>query len=337
MTTIQKTAKAGLTTLDELATQINDEHRLAEDAARSAVDHALRAGELLIEAKGRMKHGEWLPWLEQHCEASPRTVQRYIQVARNRGLIEQGIASLDDGANASCVSHLSMTGALRLIQQGAKKVAHEKAERLFSGPPPSLEPDDEPTVGSANTNGRKKRLLWHKGESKWCVEIGPNEVGRNLDRYIEEMFQRDEFQRRLEEVTQVQLAAEEEMAEAEQALEDANLSIKHAKSMADRLGRDVRAQVESERGEAHTHVESSEYMVTDPGLHTHLQTLTETEIIEFLESGAGGDKVELGNRGYWGDIRKLKWSQMRPAGPNGWTQVGMDGWGVELGDDSLWC
>jgi hypothetical protein len=50
-------------TLDTLAREINTEHTACESAANAAVTHAMRAGGLLTEVKGRLSHGEWGPWL----------------------------------------------------------------------------------------------------------------------------------------------------------------------------------------------------------------------------------------------------------------------------------
>jgi hypothetical protein len=44
--------------LGKLAEQINAEHQACEAALRSGLRHAVRAGELLTEAKGQVKHGE---------------------------------------------------------------------------------------------------------------------------------------------------------------------------------------------------------------------------------------------------------------------------------------
>jgi hypothetical protein len=66
-----------------LATQINAEHQAAGQAAQSALEHARRAGELLIEAKAALSHGTWLPWLAEHCPTIPeRTAQAYMRVAQ---------------------------------------------------------------------------------------------------------------------------------------------------------------------------------------------------------------------------------------------------------------
>jgi hypothetical protein len=68
--------------LDQLATQIEAKHRAAQEAARSAVEHACRAGELLIEAKAAVTHGKWGRWIEANVTIAPRTVRAYMQLAK---------------------------------------------------------------------------------------------------------------------------------------------------------------------------------------------------------------------------------------------------------------
>ena len=55
---------------DPLAEQINAEHRACVEAANGALDHAMRAGDLLSEAKAACKHGEWQNWLADNFEGS---------------------------------------------------------------------------------------------------------------------------------------------------------------------------------------------------------------------------------------------------------------------------
>jgi hypothetical protein len=71
------------TRLDKLATEIRADVDFAEASWRNAVRYAIAAGEKLIEAKGLLKHGKWLPWLEENFEFTDRTAQRYMDVARN--------------------------------------------------------------------------------------------------------------------------------------------------------------------------------------------------------------------------------------------------------------
>ena len=70
-------------TLPELAATANREHQLAWDARDSAIEHALRAGTALNEAKAQTKHGEWLPWLAENFHGTQRTATIYMRVAAN--------------------------------------------------------------------------------------------------------------------------------------------------------------------------------------------------------------------------------------------------------------
>lgn len=71
----------------ELARIANTEHKLAREAGESMLEHAFRAGEALIAAKARQRHGEWLPWLAANFDGSQGTAKRYMQVASNRSRV----------------------------------------------------------------------------------------------------------------------------------------------------------------------------------------------------------------------------------------------------------
>lgn len=64
------------------ATGINEAHRLARQCAGSAVEHAIRCGELLQAVKATLKHGEFGAWIEGHCEFGRSTAARYLKAAR---------------------------------------------------------------------------------------------------------------------------------------------------------------------------------------------------------------------------------------------------------------
>lgn len=85
--------------------EINAEHHACEAAVRSAVDHAIRAGEMLAEVKGRLRHGEWLPWLLENFEGSERQAQTYMRVARNKDELNPQRAS--DMSIRSALAQLS--------------------------------------------------------------------------------------------------------------------------------------------------------------------------------------------------------------------------------------
>ena len=92
-----------------LAAQITNAHEDACRAAQSAIAHARRAGNLLIEAKAGLEHGSWLSWLGEHCSAIPeRTAQAYMRVARDWPTLE---------AKAQRVADLPLRDALALLAE----------------------------------------------------------------------------------------------------------------------------------------------------------------------------------------------------------------------------
>ncbi len=74
--------------LDALAAEIRRHAEQAEADYMSAVAHAIRAGELLSEAKSQVGHGEWLPWLAEHFARTPQTAASYMRMADRRDEIE---------------------------------------------------------------------------------------------------------------------------------------------------------------------------------------------------------------------------------------------------------
>jgi hypothetical protein len=102
--------------LAELADRIRVEHQAVSTALKESLRHAIEAGELLIEAKKQVGHGQWLPWLQERCAISERTAQLYMRVAKNRKEIEEqirnGIADLS----------LNEAAALLMLSSEVKKL-----------------------------------------------------------------------------------------------------------------------------------------------------------------------------------------------------------------------
>ena len=98
-----------LVALDRLAKQINDAHSEVKASFGHSLQHAIRAGELLTEAKAQLNHGEWLPWLEKSVQFSERSARSYIEVFENRDLLYR---------NRQYIADLGLVGALRLLRKG---------------------------------------------------------------------------------------------------------------------------------------------------------------------------------------------------------------------------
>jgi Protein of unknown function (DUF3102) len=86
--------------LTDLAARIRTEHAACQSAVQRGLEHAVQAGKLLIEAKEQLPHGQWLPWLREHCGIPERSAQRYIGIASHAA----------DGKSAS-LADLTIGGA----------------------------------------------------------------------------------------------------------------------------------------------------------------------------------------------------------------------------------
>jgi hypothetical protein len=95
-------AKPAGADLDSLAADIRREVQAAEAAWQDAVAHAIRAGELLIEAKAQVEHGHWLPWLDANFPGSARSAQGYMRLAQH-------------AEEAQALAHLGVEGALKQL------------------------------------------------------------------------------------------------------------------------------------------------------------------------------------------------------------------------------
>jgi hypothetical protein len=79
----------------------------------------------LIEAKAKLnKHGQWLPWLREHCTMSERTAQLYMRLARFAPELQAKSASLAD---------LTIERAVSLIADRRTREGRGRSAR--TGPP----------------------------------------------------------------------------------------------------------------------------------------------------------------------------------------------------------
>ena len=72
------------------------------EAKRTGGEAILTIGRCLMEAKGLLSHGEWLPWLNEQVELSERAAQRFMRLAR-------------EWSNPTALSDLGATKALTLL------------------------------------------------------------------------------------------------------------------------------------------------------------------------------------------------------------------------------
>jgi hypothetical protein len=75
------------------AADINAAHHAAMGHTADAVAYAMQAGALLVQAKQKLSHGEFGPWLEANCEVSARQARRYMAAAQGKPLPVRTIAA----------------------------------------------------------------------------------------------------------------------------------------------------------------------------------------------------------------------------------------------------
>ena len=98
-----------------LAKLVRESHEKITDHILNSLQLIIETGEYLTEAKGQLEHGEWIPWVENHCIISPRAAQYYMRVAKNRQLL------LEDGKNETdFVFDGTLRGALQTIRQAKR-------------------------------------------------------------------------------------------------------------------------------------------------------------------------------------------------------------------------
>ena len=109
--------------LPQLAEQIKAVTKSAETSARTAMNCALEAGALLIEAKKLVQHGEWESWLTNNCEVAPRTAQAYMRLAKSVPLLEE--------SKAQRVADLPVREAIRAIATDPTKPSQPRRANIF--------------------------------------------------------------------------------------------------------------------------------------------------------------------------------------------------------------
>lgn len=92
--------------LNILAEQIKQEHQACFGAMRQGVEHALNVGELLLQARSFVFHGEWEKWVINNCYFTPRMARNYMKVARYRRQLKTETISEIDKAGALADSNV---------------------------------------------------------------------------------------------------------------------------------------------------------------------------------------------------------------------------------------
>jgi hypothetical protein len=125
----------------ELSAIANEIHvELKRDTAGT-----IKIGDLLAEAKKQIKHGEWLPWIEENFSMSQATAQRYLQV--HKFLKSRSLRDLEAAKNMSATALYELAATKRDAAYTAEAV-----QAIF----------DEAAEGKRIGHGRVQQIAWEK-------------------------------------------------------------------------------------------------------------------------------------------------------------------------------
>ena len=121
---------------DDLVREINAEHGHVETYKRNTIQHAIRCGELLLEMKQRVGHGNWLAWVREHFDASERTARNYMEIAKSAA-----VADLHDDT--------TMRSALRALASPSQPKEPKREQRSETAANGHVPVDDKAHVSDA--------------------------------------------------------------------------------------------------------------------------------------------------------------------------------------------
>jgi Protein of unknown function (DUF3102) len=200
----RRTAQAfdGSNSLADLAARIRAFHQATAEALRRSVENAMAAGDLLIEAKAQLKHGQWLPWLRDHCAMSERTAQLYMRCAKNRAAIEEQVksATVADLTLNEAAAVLVLTSDMRKVINFAREMEHLSGEELIEhciAEGVGVIVDDSYDMFAGRSDAEKLEWHWfaaflsYDGDAgRWCRSGGePQHVWDHVEYLLQGRFQ----------------------------------------------------------------------------------------------------------------------------------------------------
>jgi len=337
---------AGDNSLPDLAARILAEHEAAEAANKRGLTHAINAGRLLIEAKAKLTHGRWLPWLSEHCRVPERTAQAYMQVARSfddqglptptvdspsppQGPRPQAAGRSGDGeaAKAQRVADLSFRNALQslaadraqFVQREIRHIRREDARARFTR---------ETTQALLPTLGKRKICVARNAAKRqWMLAIGPNISRADLKE-----------RERVARETAVVLELERQRGDLVDAALEAEAEAKRLRNEAGSLEKEIGAEVRKAVGPTEPLTVTYDFQA-DEETDAAIAALSDEDRADRLIAARGAidERLEETERGYWGDLTLMSSQPIRPgpSGPrsSGWTKSGSPEWLDEIFPD----
>lgn len=129
-------ASAVAITSESDANEINRLHVELVGVAQDALQRAIEIGLLLDKQKAKLKHGEWMPWMEANLSFSTQTADRYRHVHRHREkFLTVGNLTLTEAYRIACPSSLKAgddekSGGTKITEREARELTDKIKGRL---------------------------------------------------------------------------------------------------------------------------------------------------------------------------------------------------------------
>jgi hypothetical protein len=165
-----------ITLLNDLAQQINDANTAAAGSFKEGLSHAIRAGQLLIEAKRHHQHGDWRDWMAKNLTFSERTAQGYMQVSRNAERL---------GQNRNAVADFSLRQAMKQIAVSTGRIAKLPPKTVVKALDKG---DDDKTQAELKQAGNQQRYQQNSAQTEPIAEAVGNVEGGDNVHIFDRMF-----------------------------------------------------------------------------------------------------------------------------------------------------
>ena len=141
-------------------------HAKIQEALRTTLVDAIRAGELLTEQKAKLGHGKWLPWVKSNLPFTSRTASSYMKLFEERDRLEtlgadyvgQAYRLLSGPTEVEVVVKSETVSDLNGGGDGTKNKESLVVALNRVGPPPDL-PTDAPRTANVDSEVKHEATI----------------------------------------------------------------------------------------------------------------------------------------------------------------------------------
>jgi Protein of unknown function (DUF3102) len=150
-----------LATGDPIANRINERHAHIITLGLEALSEALAIGEDLTKQKAKLKHGEWLPWLEANVLFEQKTAWRYMKCYEHRDKLGS-VPNLSDAYKLIDKLERAEHPQLKKAKDPEPQPKLEPTSRLGASPKPQVREIEVEVVSEVPTSYVPAESITHE-------------------------------------------------------------------------------------------------------------------------------------------------------------------------------